>query len=517
MFVRPLIMTRKAFGVGMALPQRNVCVPAYRWLGDALRDGILAGRLRPGVKLPATREVAREYRLSRGTVVAAFEQLKSEGYLTGAVGSGTYVNEVLPDDLLQVRASPPPARAGRRSQRALSDFSRRVTAFPLWRFRRVRAFRANQPALNLFPTDLWAQIAARRLRRATTSQLLGCDPLGFQPLREAIADYLRTSRGVNCTSQQVAIVSGVQEALDIVARLLLNPGDAVCMENPGYVGARIVFEAHGAKIHAVPVDGDGMQLPGPAATDVRLAYVTPAHQFPLGISMTVARRLALLKWARAAGALIVEDDYDSEYRYSGRPLPALQGLDQHGAVLFTGSFSKVMFPSLRLGYVVIPSDLVETFAATRSMTSRHASVLEQAVLCDFIELGHFGRHLRRMREVYAERLAVLMDGAREQLAGLLEISPIEAGLQTVGRLDSRINAESVAKTAAARDIEVIPLARYSLGRVATNGLQMGFAAVDAAEIRRGIRELRLVLEGEIRRSPSPSAPVRARAATARAN
>jgi GntR family transcriptional regulator/MocR family aminotransferase len=350
------------------------------------------------------------------------------------------------------------------------------------------------PALELFPTNLWAQIAARRLRRASTNFLLGCEPLGYYPLREAVADYLRTSRGANCDPEQVAIVAGVQEALDLTARLLLNPGDRVCMEDPGYPGAAMAFEAVGAKVSAVRVDEEGMELPSAGLRDARLVYITPGHEFPLGMTMSLARRFALLEWARKSGALIFEDDYDSEYRYSGSPIPALQGFDRNGLVIFAGSFSKVLFPSLRLGYLVIPPDLMNLFAATISLTTRHAPQVEQAVLCDFITEGHFGRHLRRMREVYAERLSVLLDEARGRLGGLLEISGIEAGLQTVGWLREGIDGESATRAAAAREVEVFPLSRYSRGRIAREGLQLGFAAVDAREIRRGVQDLEIALE-----------------------
>jgi len=492
-------MAKRTTAFELMLPLRDAGTPAHRWLYTALRTEILEGRLRPGARLPGTRDLASQYSLSRGTIVNAFEQLKSEGYVDGSVGSGTYVSKVLPEELLQVtretRAQPPTQRKQRRS---VSDYGRRVTLFPGLENRPIRAFRANLPALNLFPTELWAQITARRLRRASTNLLLGCDPMGYRPLRDAIADYLSTSRGVKCVPEQVAIVSGVQEALDLVARLFLNPGERVCMENPGYPGAAIAFEAVGAKISGTRVDDEGMQLRDTSLRGARLIYVTPAHQFPLGITMSLRRRLELLEWARKSEALIFEDDYDSEYRYSGRPVPALQGLDRNGLVLFAGSFNKVLFPSLRLGYLVIPSDLVSYFAATKSVTSRHAPLLEQAVLCDFITEGHFGRHLRRMREVYAERLSVLMESARQKLAGLLEISNVEAGLQTVGWLCDGIDAESAAKAAATRGVEVTPLSRYSRGRMAQKGLQLGFAAVDASEIRRGVRELAVALEEESR-------------------
>jgi GntR family transcriptional regulator/MocR family aminotransferase len=468
-----------------------------------LRAEILEGRLRPGARLPGTRDLAEQYGLSRGTIVSAFEQLTAEGYAEGSVGSGTYVNRVLPDELLAAaRATAPSTPSTSKPKRRLSQYARRLEAFPaVDANRRTRAFRTDLPALDLFPTTLWAQITARRQRRISAAQLLGCEPMGYRPLRVAIADYLNSSRGVHCTPEQIAIVSGVQEALDLVARLFLDPGDRVCVEDPGYPGAAILFEAIGAKVSFVALDDEGMRVRDRRMRNARLAYVTPAHQFPLGVAMSLPRRLELLEWARQTGALIFEDDYDSEYRYSGRPIPALQGLDAHDSVIFAGTFSKVLFPSLRLAYLVVPQDLVPPFDAALSSTRRHPPVLEQAVLCDFIAEGHFGRHLRRMRQVYGERLAVLLESARERLSGLLEISNIEAGLQTVGWLREGIDDAEAAKAAAARKVEVTALSRYSRGRMSRAGLQLGFAAVDAAEIRRGVRELAAVLDGMSRRSP----------------
>ena len=485
-------MAKQATSFGLTLPSRGPGTPAYRWLYEALRREILEGRLRPGARLPATRDLARQYGLARGTIVNAFEQLKSEGYAEGSVGSGTYVSKVLPDELLHVRGEATERVPTRKIRRRLSQYARQVVPFPLFELRPLRAFRANQPALDLFPMDVWTQISARRLRRASTALLLGCSPMGYRPLRQAVADYLNASRGVKCTSEQVAMVSGVQEALDMAARLFLDPGDTVYMENPGYVGATIAFQAMGAKIRPASLDEEGIELRA-QLRKAKVIYVTPGHQFPLGITMSLARRLELLEWARQSGAVIFEDDYDSEYRYAGRPVPALQGLDRDGLVIYAGTFSKVLFPSLRLGYMVIPQDLVERFAAMKSMTSRHAPVLEQAVLCDFISEGHFGRHIRRMREVYAERLAILLECARERLSGLMEVAAIEAGLQTVGWLQGKLKAEEVAAAALERGVEMIPLARFTQGRVKREGLQMGFAAVDGREIRRGVEELERLL------------------------
>ncbi|MGC4049553.1 MAG: PLP-dependent aminotransferase family protein [Paludibaculum sp.] len=500
-------MSKKSTTFALVLPDRESKTPAYRWLYGALRSAILEGRLRPGSRLPATRELAKQYGLSRGTIVYAFEQLKAEGYLEGVVGSGTRVSQVLPDQLLEVgRAEPKKqARVVERS-RAVSDYGRRVQLFSNLEARPTRAFRPNVPALDLFPATLWAQVAARRLRRVSTQLLLGCDTLGYLPLRRAVADYLNASRGVQCVPEQVAILSGVQEALDLTARMLVNAGDRVCMENPGYTGARSMFEAMGAQVKGIGLDDEGLRMDLAALKGARLVYITPGHQFPLGITMSLGRRLQLLEWARKSRAVILEDDYDSEYRYSGRPVPALQGLDRHGLVLFTGSFSKVLFPALRLGYLVLPPDLVEMFSAAISVTSRHAPVLEQAVLCDFIVEGHFGRHLRRMREIYAERVGVLLESGRSRLAGLLAISDVEAGLQTAGWLRAGLQGSAVCKAAARRNVDVVALSEYSHEAGVPEGVQLGFAAVDPREIRRGVEELGIALEEEWKASQGRKPP-----------
>jgi GntR family transcriptional regulator/MocR family aminotransferase len=502
-------MAKKLSTLPLSLRGPKPGTPLYRWLYDELRTRILAGQLRPGMRLPATRDLALQYGLSRPTIVTAFEQLRSEGYVEGRVGSGTYVSQTLPDELLQ---APRAGSAGtkRRRRIALSAYAQRLQKSPREVVRNIlhsraasrggssgpRAFRAGQPALAAFPADLWAQVATRRLRRVSTTLLAGGEALGYRPLRDAVAEYLNTSRGVNCSPEQVLIISGVQEALDRAAHLLLDPGDTVWMEEPGYPRAASSFSAVGAKICPVPVDAEGLDLeagrrrwPRP-----RLVYVTPAHQFPLGVTMSLRRRLSLLEWARKSGTVIFEDDYDSEYRYSGRPVPALQGLDRAGVVIYAGSFTDALFPSLRLGYLVAPPDMVDIFGAAGSVSTHHPPLIDQAILCDFIVEGHFARHVRRMRELYAERLGVLLSAAREQLAGLLEISDVEAGLRTVGWLQRGISAERVAKAAAERDVEVVPLGRYAYGRSRPNGLVLGFAAVDGRELRRGVEELARVLE-----------------------
>jgi GntR family transcriptional regulator / MocR family aminotransferase len=491
-------MAKRAAVLEIAMPARSAGGTTHRWLYGSLRGAILEGRLRPGTRLPATRDLARQHALARGTVVNAYDQLKSEGYVEGSIGSGTYVSRVLPEQWLQVSSAARVQYAdGRRRKPALSEYSQRTQAFPGYEDRPVRAFRANLPALDLFPVDLWAKIANHCLRRAPIRQLMGCDALGYLPLRKAVAEYLTASRGVKCTAEQVAIVSGVQEALDLAARLFVNRGDLVGVENPGYIGAQLVFRAWGARILPIAIDEEGARTSRLPAKGVRLIYVTPGHQFPLGTTMSLARRMELLAWARKSRAVIFEDDYDGEYRYSGRPIPAMQGLGEPGLVLYAGSFSKVLFPALRLGYMLMPADFVERIAALKSLTNRHCPVLEQVVLAEFIAEGHFARHVRRMREVYAERLNVLLEEGRRELRGGLELSEVEAGLQTVGWLHG-VTSDAAVRAAHARGVDVTSLASY--GGRGLQGLQLGFAAVRPGEIRRGVRELAIALEAA-RRDP----------------
>src|SRR5215470_7855566 len=489
-------MPRSAGTLDLVLGPRPKGQPAQRWVYEGVRSAILEGRLRAGARLPATRDLARQHGLARGTVVAAFGQLQAEGYLRSTVGSGTFVGDVPPDALLGVgRPSKSPSRPGRSPRLRISRFGRRVRAFPVLEPRRTRAFRTDLPALELFPATLWAQVTGRVLRRASTRFLLGCEPLGHRGLREAVAAHLRSARGARCEPEQVAIVSGVQEALDLAARLLVDPGDRVCLEGPGYGGAARAFSAVGARLVPVPVDGEGLVLDPGRLHGARLVYTTPAHQYPLGVTMSVARRLALLRWARRAGAILFEDDYDGEYRYQGRPIPALQGLEPDAPVLLAGSFGKVLFPALRLGYLVVPADLVERVAALRSSTVRHPPVLDQAVLAAFMEEGHLGRHVRRMREVYAERRAALYEAAERLLGERLVLSPVEAGLQTTGLLGPGLRGAAVVRDAAEREVEVTALGGEWRGRFRREGLQLGFAAVPPEEIRRGVEVLARVLDG----------------------
>ena len=486
-------MPKQTTTLPLVLSEPAPGTPRHRWLYEQLRSAILDGRLRPYARLPATRDLAAQYGLSRGTILVAFDRLRSEGYVEARVGAGTYVRRLPPDAVATRQRPTGPKRAATPASPPRSEYVARLAAFVGNRPETTRAFRANQPALDAFPAELWARVASRRLRRGIRELLGNGEILGYRPLRDAVADYLNTMRGVRCAAEQVVIVSGAQEAIDLTARVLLNPGDPVWMEDPGYPGAVSVFRAAGARVLAAPVDDGGLDVLraqrelGPA----KLAYITPANQCPLGVTMTLERRLALLQWAEESGAVIIEDDYDGEYRYVGRPIGALQGLDRTGAVIYVGSFSKVLFPALRLGYLVVPDGMVEAFAAARSLTTRFPPGVEQAVLCDFMAEGHFGRHVRRMRELYAERLTALVHGVTEKLGGVLELARTDAGLQTVGWLPSGIDAETAASEAASRGVEVVPVGRCAIQRSLPAGLMLGFAAVDIPAIKRGVDVLAL--------------------------
>jgi GntR family transcriptional regulator/MocR family aminotransferase len=353
--------------------------------------------------------------------------------------------------------------------------------------------------VDAFPFALWGRIAAHYWRRPP-AQLFGLgEAAGHAPLRRVVADYLAQARAVRCDPEQVIIVSGAQQALDLVARVLLEPGDTVWMEEPGYQGARASLLASGARLVPVPVDSEGLSVKhGRAlAPRARLVYCTPSHQFPLGHTMSLARRLELLAWARQTRAWILEDDYDSEYRYGSRPIPALQGLAESDQVIYVGTFSKVLFPSLRLGYLVVPDALVDTFSIVRAVATGPSSTIEQAVLTRFIEQGHFGRHVRRMRALYQERRASLQEAAAEDLAGAVDLTLTGAGLHAVGMLRAGVDDRRVLARAARAGLDFIPLSSLYQGPEARQGLVFGFAPFPPSTIRAAVRSLAQVL---VRRS-----------------
>ena len=476
-------MAKDVTALELALSERPPGAVISEWLYQELRRAILDGRLRRGVRLPATRDVAQQYGVSRGTVVSVFGQLQDEGYLSSRVGAGTWVSAALPEDVLHPAASPRPAGGTARPASPMT-------------LRPARPLRANEPALDRFPMDVWARVSARRLRRASVSLLAGGDRAGYRPLREAIADYLGTSRGARCVADQIVVVSGTQFSLDLVARLLVRPGNAVWMEEPGYSGAAGAFQRAGAELIPVPVDEKGLDVAAGRRlrNQATAAYVTPGHQFPMGVTMSLERRRELLEWAGETGAIVVEDDYDSEYRFAGAPVPSLQGLDSHGSVVLLGSFNKVMFPALRLGYAVLPPSLIEPMLELRFAVDRHPPSVDQAILCDFITEGHLGRHLRRMRELYAERFCALYGHALHYLDGLAEVPLIQAGLNAPAILKNGMTGLEAQKAASARGIEAARIDRFAWKTRPLEGLLLGFAAFEPEEIRGAILGLAQLLE-----------------------
>ena len=450
---------------------------------------ILDGVLRSGQRVPSTRALAVELGVSRIVALTAYEQLLHEGYLTGRVGSGTFVSAGLPDDALR---SAPVARGGVRSA------PMRHTPRPAPRPRDdggLRPFRVSLPALDRFPNAIWARLVARHAHALTPALMAYGDPAGLGALRSAIAEHLRIARAARCEAGQVLIVSGSQAALRICAAVLLGRGDRVAIEEPGYPGARAALGASGAELAPVAVDDAGLDV---AALDalgarVRAAYVTPSHQYPLGASMSAARRLALLDWAERRGAWVIEDDYDSEYRYVSRPLGALQGMDAQDRVIYVGTFSKVLFPSIRVGYLVIPPALWEAFVRAREALDLFSPTLYQLALADFLREGHFTRHLRRMRTVYLGRRQALLDGLARHCDGHLSVHNADAGLHVATLLPAGVDDVDVARRMAARGLTATALSTCYAGAARRSGLLLGFGGSDEDRLETATRRLGEIL------------------------
>jgi GntR family transcriptional regulator / MocR family aminotransferase len=470
--------------------------PLYRQIYEGYREAIVDGRLRAGQRLPSTRTLAGELGVSRMPVLNAFAQLLAEGYVECRVGAGSFVARSLPDAHATApprhAAGAAPAARGRRllPRRPAVPSTEREPWLAGW-----GAFRVSQPAVERFPLDVWSRLIARHSRNPRARMLQYGDPMGHPPFREAVAAYLRTARAVRCEAAQVMVVSGSQQALAITARVLLEPGQHVWVEEPGYRGARDVLAMSGARLVPVPVDGEGLDIAAGIAASgrARVVCVTPSHQYPLGVTMSATRRLQLLEWARRAGSWIIEDDYDSEYRYESQPIAALQGLDRDGRVVYIGTFSKVLFPSLRLGYLVVPPDLVGRFAAVREAMDIFPPSLTQAALTDFINEGEFARHLRRTRALYRERRAALVEALGRELGGELQVTGDAAGMHLAALAGRRWPDQTLARRAAARGLWAMPLSSCYLGAPSRRGLVLGYGGVEVAGIPRAVSELREVI------------------------
>ncbi|MDD2815091.1 MAG: PLP-dependent aminotransferase family protein [Thiotrichaceae bacterium] len=489
---------RRAKEIELAIAPKPADASLQQWLYGELRAAILSGRLKPTVRLPTSRDFARQQGISRGTVLAVYAQLTAEGYLQGKVGSGTRVSACLPNLENVALNSPNPSIAAHRGKLSERGQILANSPFPKKEFlEAVRPFCPNQPDLNAFPLRIWNKIASQRSHFTKPALMLHGDSQGYFPLRRAIAEHLRYSQRIHCHAEQVMILGSAQQALDLCARLLLNPDDQVWLEEPGYPGAKQVFEMAGGQIIPVAVDEYGMNITAgiAAAPHARLAYVTAAHQSPLGMSLSLERRLALLQWAEAQNAMIIEDDYDSEFRYLGTPLAALKSLDDKGRVIYMGTFSKLLFPALRLAYVVVPEWLTDAFASAISLTCRHISLQTQLILRSFIEEGHFARHLRHMRLLYGERAAVFQQVCVEHLGEWLSILPITTGLDATALLASPFqNDVEVANRLIKAGIEARPLSFYRIGTAPACGLVLGFSAFDAPQLQQGVHKMRAVFE-----------------------
>jgi GntR family transcriptional regulator/MocR family aminotransferase len=484
------------------LEDKNSSAPLYRQIYTAIRRAILSGEFSSRMRLPASRLLAEQLGVSRITVVNAYEQLFAEGYLEGKIGAGTFVAAELPDDLLQIdkRKTVLSKENKTHSPQRLSPFGERLKARDAQsvRARTIAAFQPFQnglTAVDKFPFDIWTRIAARLLRNPPREILGYAAPQGYFPLREAVAAHLKSARGVNCAPEQVIITSGAQQALDLTARIFLSEKDAVWIEDPCYLEARNAFAATGAKVISVPVDDEGFNLAAAPerGESTKLVYVTPSHQYPLGVTMSLPRRLALIEWAKKNDAWIIEDDYNSEFRYAGRPLASLQGLDGDGRVIYIGTFSKTIFPSLRIGCLVVPRDLIDIFSIARALNDVHSPLLEQAILTEFIVEGHFARHVRRMRMLYEERQQILLEECEKQLGSLLEVKKADAGMHLVGWLPAGVTGKSISHNASQENLKLAPISAYSINKLPREGFILGYTAFDKRQIRNGVKKLKALL------------------------
>jgi GntR family transcriptional regulator/MocR family aminotransferase len=487
-------------GLAAIVPLMNVDrsnpKPLHEQIYESYRSAIVSHQLRAGQRVSSSRGLAAELRISRTPILNSYSQLLAEGYFESRKGAGTFISRSLPE---QMTVCSPRSAGATSPSTAPRKVSSNVDLLPPamgkpW-VRGRGAFSVSQLAFDQFPLQVWSSLMTRHCRNVRVSALHCVDPMGSEPLREAIATYLRTARAVRCEARQIMMVNGSQQALQISARALLDPGDQVWIEDPGYRMARYVFMMARCRLVPVPVDEEGLVVAAGVkrARHARAAFVTPSHQFPLGVTMSASRRLQLLQWAQTSGSWIIEDDYDSEYRYASRPVASLQGLDIDCRVIYIGTFSKVLFPSMRLGYMVIPSDLVGRFAAVRHAIDLGAPEAYQAALTDFITEGHFARHLRRMRLLYGTRRNALVESLRHELGSTLEVVGGEAGMHLAVLLPNGFRDEMIAEQAVVQKLWLWPLSPSYLGESPRQGFILGFGGTPAKEMAPAVRKLGGVL------------------------
>jgi GntR family transcriptional regulator/MocR family aminotransferase len=477
--------------------------PLHRQIYDAFRAMILERSLQPGQQIPSSRALATELGISRIPVLGAYAQLLAEGYIESRSGAGTFVTLSLSDQF-------PSARPSRASAAAVSNVANPPASDAISRVSRLLpvegtpwflgsgAFSVGQIASDHFPFRVWSDLVTYHARRVRASSMNYSDPMGSEEFREVIAAYLRTARAVHCDASQIMVVNGSQHALDLSARVLLDPDCPVWIEEPGYQFLRHTLMLAGSRLVPVPVDSEGLDVAAgiQLCANARVAYVTPSHQYPLGATMSAARRLQLLEWAHSSSAWIVEDDYDSEYRYESMPVASMQGLDPGSRVIYIGTFSKVLFPSLRLGYMVIPPSLVSRFLAVRQSNDLCPSHLYQAALADFIGGGHFTRHIRKTRQLYADRRNALTQALRKEFGSEIEILGAEAGMHLVVTLPPGMSDQKISARAAEESLWLWPLSLAYAGPDVRQGFILGFGGTKAEEMPHQVRRMRKAMRGE---------------------
>ncbi|MEH6630723.1 MAG: PLP-dependent aminotransferase family protein [Halopseudomonas aestusnigri] len=475
--------------------------PLYRQLYIGIRKLILSGDLAPGTKLPASRTIATELEISRTTVINTIEQMISEGFLETRRGSGTYVTQRLSEmtEFYQTSVEDDPESDEEDPNLSLSKRGQGYADLPhQYEPEGIYTFRPSQPAYELLPHDIFSRLTNRYQRKPKDEYLTYSDRGGYMPLREAISSYLKTSRSVRCTPEQIIITSGTQTALNLASQLLIDPGDSVWMEDPGHTAARCVFQGSGAKVVPIPIDEHGFNPALCPEEDknnpVKLAYVTPSSQHPLGRRMPLTRRIKLLEWAQQNNTWIFEDDYNSEFRYTGRPLSALQGLDKSGRVLYVSSFTKILYPGLRLGYMVVPKSMSEIFAHASTILQRSTPLLSQQIIADFINEGFFATHMRKMRKVYHQRQQILLEAAEEHLKGLVEISAVDQGFHCNGWLPDHADPEMVEATLRAAGYAVNNIDYYCMEPYQRKGIMIGFAGTPEDKIPEGVKGMAKILK-----------------------
>jgi GntR family transcriptional regulator / MocR family aminotransferase len=477
--------------VDLVIPLSRRREPLFRQVYQHLRLSILEGTLAAGSRLPSTRDLAEQLGISRTVVVLAYEQLLAEGFVAGRSGSGTYVSAGLTALPKAGGAKSLDLRCSRFGSFAVSVASRLI--FPGLPSPALRYdFAYGRSDVDCFPFALWRRMLLRRARKASLHELDYGSAAGSDALRAAICAHLRRSRAVSCDPVQVIVVNGSQQALDLVTRVLIERGDRVAIEDPSYQGTREVLRAAGARLHPVSVDRDGLN-PAMLPEKARIAFVTPSHQFPTGAILSLGRRQTLLEWARRRNAVIVEDDYDGEFRYQGQPLESLQGLDNEGRVIYIGTFSRTVFSALRIGYLIVPKALIPAFTAAKWLCDRHTATLEQETLAEFISTGAYERHLRRVRRRNSVNRQALLDAIRRHLHDRVEVTGDGAGAHIVLWPDKRLSEDAAVAGAASKGVGVYGISRYFLKTPSRPGILLGYSRMREADIREGVRRLKEVL------------------------